>query len=224
MRLAQRTLLRITLLTLCLVSFGLAQSTYTITDLGTLGGFSYGYGINDLGQVTGESTNSNGADYAFLYSSGTMTNIGNGSTYVPSGWGINASGQVSATGLDATNDQSHAFLYSAGTWTDLGTLPGDNFSYGNGINDSGQITGQSGVINGSYHAFLYSAGTMTDLGTLPGGNSSVGNGINASGEVTGSAYTVTDGFSHAFLYSAGTMTDLGTLPGGNESLALRSTP
>jgi RHS repeat-associated protein len=217
MRLARRTVLRITLLTLCLVSASLAQSTYTVTDLGSFGGDSFGYGINVVGQVTGEADTALGANYAFLYSSGTMTNIGNGSTYVPSGSGINASGQVSATGLDATNDQSHAFLYSAGTWTDLGTLPGDNFSYGNGINDSGQVTGQSGVINGSYHAFLYSAGTMTDLGTLPGGNSSVGSGINASGEVTGSAYTVTDGFSHAFLYSAGTMTDLGTLPGANES-------
>ncbi len=56
MRLAQRTTLSISLLTLltCLASEGLGQTTYTITDLGSLGGgvYSNAGAINDIGQIT----------------------------------------------------------------------------------------------------------------------------------------------------------------------------
>ena len=48
--------LALALLALCLVSVGSAQSAYTVTDLGTLGGsHSEGNGINTSGQVTGYS-------------------------------------------------------------------------------------------------------------------------------------------------------------------------
>jgi hypothetical protein len=46
--------LALAVLTLCLVSVGSAQSTYTITDLGTLGGStSFGNGIKHL-KLTGK--------------------------------------------------------------------------------------------------------------------------------------------------------------------------
>ena len=69
--------------------------------------------------------------------------------------------------------------------TDLGTL-GGNYSLAHGINNSGQVVGESATANGYYHAFLYSSGTMTDLGTL-GGSRSGAWCINASGQVVGSA-------------------------------------
>jgi len=96
-------------------------------------------------------------------------------------------------------------LYSV---KDLGTLGGD-FSRGSGINNAGQVTGQSAASSiGDIHAFLYSNGQMKDLGTL-GGGLSQGNGINNAGQVTGYSSTST-GFTHAFLYSNGQMMDLGT--------------
>ena len=48
-----------------------------LAGMGTLGGpRSGGYGINTSGQVTGAADISGGFNHAFLYSSGTMTDLG----------------------------------------------------------------------------------------------------------------------------------------------------
>ncbi|MBE3097719.1 MAG: DUF3466 family protein [Planctomycetes bacterium] len=90
------------------------------------------------------------------------------------------------------------------TMTDLGALGGSN-TWATGINNVGQIVGQSGE-----HAFLYSGGVMQDLGTL-GGAWSLATSINDAGQVVGASDTVGDVNRHAFLYSGGVMSDLGTL-------------
>src|SRR5262245_7745481 len=97
--------------------------------------------------------------------------------------------------------------------TDLGTLPGDNFSAADGINNLGQVVGESGD-----HAFLYDKGTLIDLGALPGSPRSGATAINDFSQVvgwSGELYTA----AHAFLYESGLMTDLGTLPGDTFSRA-----
>ena len=94
--------------------------------------------------------------------------------------------------------------------TDLGTLGGSS-SDATGINDSGQVVGDSWLstaANSGRDAFLYSGGSMTDLGTL--GGDSYATGINDSGQVVGHLVYPTDQGFHAFLYSSGSMTDLGT--------------
>ena len=219
-----RTILTVSLLTLCLVSAGLAQTTYTITDLTPGGSYSVGFGINASGQVTGQfvttDNSGNSAIHAFLYSGGSMTDLGTLGGNSSSGIGINASGQVTGNSYTTGNYFYHAFLYSGGSMTDLGTLPGGSYSGGSGINDSGQVTGffTSGV--GTVHAFLYSGGSMTDLGTLSGGSYSQGQGINDSGQVVGLSDT-SNGAFHAFLYTPGTgMVDLNTLLPSGSGLTL----
>jgi probable HAF family extracellular repeat protein len=113
--------------------------------------------------------------------------------------------------------------------TDLGTLGGTQ-SFGNGINASGQVAGESSTTgDAADHAFLWkpttpngTSGTMHDLLTL-GGTSSYGYGINTTGQVTGASDTTGDSATRAFLWkpstpngTSGTMYDLGTL-GGTES-------
>ena len=65
------------------VATGAAAQTYTITDLGTFGpnsngNYSVAHCINASAQIAGESSapSTKMSDPAFLYSNGTLTNIG----------------------------------------------------------------------------------------------------------------------------------------------------
>src|SRR5215469_11694230 len=155
-----------------------AATTYTVTDLGSLGfGGTVGSGINATGQVTGYSYLSTLVPtpecppvygntkktcvehpwHAFLYSKGTMTDLGTvGGGDFSGGSAINLSGQVA--GWSATKNQgSDAFFWNGQKMTDLGNqAPLNGSSSGaNGINDSGQVVGQYGTAS-TTHAFLYS--------------------------------------------------------------------
>jgi len=103
--------------------------------------------------------------------------------------------------------------------TNLGKLPGDTYySRAYGINDKGQIVGDSVKDKTISHAFLWQNGKMTDLGTLPGFTSSHTVGINNNGQIVG--YCFKSGNSRPFLWQNGKMIDLGTLPGGQNSDAM----
>ena len=201
----------------------LGEILYTVTDLGTLGGSnSYATGINNSGQVVGYADTSSGSTHAFLYSNGTMADLGTLSGASSSyGLGTNNNGQVVGYTY-AANGSYRAFLYSNGTMADLGTLPGGSWSWATGINDNGQVVGWATPSSGTLteHAFLYSNGKMADLGTL-GGLQSQAYGINNNGQVVG-AVTPSSGDAYAFLYSSsnGTVIYPGTLPGYSGSAAL----
>ncbi len=115
---------------------------------------SYATAVNASGQVVGYS---NGQ--VFLYSHGSLTDLGYGTAS-----GINDSGEI----VGWSGSSPYAFLYSNGVMSNLGTLPGNNASQAIGINNNGQVVGQSytqgSILQG--HAFLYSNGVMTDLNTF----------------------------------------------------------
>jgi len=95
----------------------------SMQDLGTLGevdeiGYtlSYGYGINNTGQVVGTSTNTPGdLQRAFLYTDGAMHDLntlvvsGLGSATLTEARGINDQGQIAATGCGAIPAVCQAF-------------------------------------------------------------------------------------------------------------------
>lgn len=195
--------------------------TGVLTDIGTLGGVgSSAYGVNSTGQVVGYSDNSKGQFHAFVYKNGSMTDLGTlgkETTLSSFASGINTAGDIAGTSdlIISGQNSEHAFLYTGGTMKDLGTLGGFT-SRGYGINSSGQLVGDTDVLNGA-HAFVYTAGAMKDIGTL-GGESSAAIAINDSGQIVGYSDIKGNSVQHGFLYSAGVMKDLGTL-GGNYSSA-----
>jgi probable HAF family extracellular repeat protein len=92
--------------------------------------------------------------------------------------GINASGQIVGYYTDA-NYRSHGFLFNQGIYTTL-DVPGAVHTVACGINDSGQIVG-----NSSRGAFLLDQGSYTTL-RVPGADGTWAYGINATGQIVGS--------------------------------------
>lgn len=207
----------------------LAAPVYTLTDIGDLpGGFnsSVARGLNNLGQVVGESSTTNAlgqtVNRGFLWSNGVMTNLGDlpggGDTSIARG--INDSGQIvgqSSTNVNGTT-VTRGFLWQNGTMTMLGDLPGglDN-SVAFAINNAGQIAGSS-IAEVGTRAVTFQNGTLTNLGDLPGGgDSSNGVAINSSDVVAGASAAATG--QRATTFQNGTITNLGDLPGGVDSSA-----
>jgi probable HAF family extracellular repeat protein len=194
-----------------------ATTTYTMTDLGNLGGgVSQGFGINASGEVAGRSylnkvfffkcgrhTCRFTQNDPFSWIAGTMTDLGT----------FNAMTMSEATAVNGAGDvvggsNGDAFLVHNGKMTDLG--PGQ----ATGINGFGEIVGNS------QGAFLISGKTRTtlpDLSSYGGGGFSGASGINDNHQIAGSSDNAS-GYSHAVMWSNGTITDLGTL-GGTQSAA-----
>jgi probable HAF family extracellular repeat protein len=193
-----------------------APSSYTITDLGTLGGFnSFASAINDLDQVTGYADLAGFGTHAFLYEKGRMKDLGTlggpTNTINSFAFAINIISNVVGNSPIAAFPfpvPNHAFLYSHNFMMDLGTL-GGNQSTAYGVNDLNQVVGQSETATGAFHAFLYSKGKMYDLGTL-GGSESLAFDINDSGVVVGDSRPKGDDGFNAFILEKGHMRDLGS--------------
>jgi len=108
-----------------------------------------------------------------------------------------------------------AYLYRDGGLIDLGTL-GGNYTWANGMNNLGQIVGNSFLApdgDGNVHtrAFLWQDGSMRDLGTL-GGSSSGARDINDAGHVVGMSSNAANE-SRPYWYDGTTMQQLTTCHG-----------
>ena len=204
-----------------------ATTTYTITDLGSLGyGISDGLAINANGQVTGYSYLSTQIQvtcpprqygqqkkcyihpyHAFLYSHGTMTDLGTLGGNNSQGLSVNLSAQV--VGLADTKTGFSDFLWNGKTMTDLSPMG----AYA--INDFGQIAGACGSPS---RACLDVNGTITPLPDPS--NTAITNcsasAINNDGQMAGTCDD-TSSYLHAVLWQNGTATDLRTLAGPQAS-------
>ena len=191
-----------------------------LRDLGTLpgGGVALAYGVNALGQVTGESFASpGGGPFAFLSGpdGGALRNLGAMGGIKSVGNAVNASGQVTGYAEFGIGGYSiHGFLSApnGGALRDLGIN-----CTGYGVNDAGRVTGSW---NGSAFLSGPDGGPLKSLGKLAGyTKNNCGLGVNASGQVAGygmrqfvkMGFTITN--YRAFLSEpdGGALKDLGAL-------------
>jgi probable HAF family extracellular repeat protein len=201
-----------------------ATSTYTETIMGSLGdGFTDATAINASGQVTGDSATAKEIQvpcppaqygqpkkcfepiaHAFLFSNGTMKDLGTLGGTGSEGLAINDSGEV--VGWSQTKaGTSDAFLWNGTRMTDLGPL---SQFYPHGINNSGQI---AGTCNQSFPC-VDSNGTFTALPDPPSLTCNGAAAINNNGQVLGDCGD-SSGNSHGVVWTNGTPTVLPTLGG-----------
>jgi probable HAF family extracellular repeat protein len=194
---------------------GMPGAGGVMVDLGTLGGpTSAVIAIIDAGGVAGFADTAGGFQRAFLSVPGEagMRDLGTLGGNHSSAFGINASGQIAGTASRASAGD-RAFRYdptspTTGVMRDLGVIAGFSSSSGQGMNDAGQVVGQSNFSATAFsHAFRYdgtpgAGGVMVDLGaSLGAGVNSNAFGINSQGITVGQA-EVTPGEYRAILWRA----------------------
>ena len=202
---------------LVLILAGLAQGwdRYQVIDLGTLGGDeSWAYGINDNGQIVGQSQKSSSVYHAFLWESGTgMKDIYIPGTSMTGASDINNAGQVvGPLGIGGAPAINKAYRWSESEG--ITYLAPSLSTYATAINSTGRVCGN---IYPNNHGFYWDeAQGLTDINTL-GGSLSDAHGINDANQVVGGSFTAQTKF-HAFVWdSANGMVDL--LPGFPSSCA-----
>lgn len=185
-----------------------ASTSYTIADLGSLGGsYVYGYGVNSNGLVAGTSfTTGNAAFRAYISDGVTITSLGTLGGANSEAYSINDAGQVTGYSYAQTNGPNHAYFWNGAAMIDLGTMGKFN-SIGYGINNSGQITGSAYNDSNDQLAFLWDGTNMVNIGGL-GGTVTYGRAINDSGQIAGSSNTAGN-LQRAFFWDGATMIDIG---------------
>ena len=206
----------------CLIPILSAQVMYTARPLTLTSNATYSAvtALNNEGQAAGWSDigPSDNIRHPFLYSGGTMIDLGTFGGSAGGANGLNNLGYVVGYATYANKEQ-HAFLYTGGGLLDL--TPDDTVNgiiylgSANGINDSGQVVGVIQNTNSSNplarlgHAFLYSGNTLTVLGASDTTRNTQALGIDASGEIFGTAvnYSGPSG-AYGWFYSNGTFTNM----------------
>jgi len=224
-----------------------ATATYTITDLGSLGGgVTHGLAINASGQVTGDSFLSKqvqvpcpypqppnqkcfaNLDHAFFWSNGTMTDLGTLGGLNSQGLAINGSGEVAGESSPKGPGPDEPFLSNARDHK-LTALPFMNDAFG--IDDSCQIAGQCNELPANPEVFacvVSSNDTITALGDSvpPLGNSNLSCGEAVAINNHGQALANCDGpalpENGAVVWTNGTPTVVGTLGGSAAGRAINN--
>jgi probable HAF family extracellular repeat protein len=195
---------------------------YEVTDLGSLGGHTVGFALNDRGDVSGYAEFADGRFRGFLYTGGEFINLGTLGGDSSIALAINNSGDVVGQ-AETTLGELHAFLKPrGGEMIDLGTLGGDQ-SVALGINDAGVIVGAANAtVGGRIRAFVYENNVMRDLGVSPTDAYSAALAISNNG-IIGGEYTIEASASAArkgfVLDQRGAFYDVGSF-GGTTTVVL----
>lgn len=182
---------------------------------------SFAYDINDSGLIIGQAVMHN-SPRAVLWRRFKLFELGELGGDVSSANALNPRGWIAGFSNTTGNLEAHATLWKGFKPIDLGTLPGGTAAIGRGLNDYGDVVGDSnsGAADPSTSfATLWKNGRVYNLG-LAGGERSYAKAINNKGQIVGwRVQNVGPNPNlHAILWEHGNAHDLGTL-GGSYSIA-----
>ena len=160
---------------------GAAAATYTVTDLGSLGGeVTQAFAINASGQVTGSSVVGKAVqvpcppqpyggpnkcftnpEHAYLWSGGSMSDLGTLGGLDSQGVAISDSGDVVGWSTPKPGGRGDAFLWNGHK---MSVVSGMAPSGARGVNDSGQVAGECGdIVSPEVFACVVAGGSVTTL-------------------------------------------------------------
>lgn len=180
-----------------------------VTDLGNLGApFVRTTGMNNKGQVVGESRTATDEYLGFVWNNGVMTAM---YPFVP--YKISDNGHI--VGYTCMFWCSRAAMFLNGTVTEIGTL-GGRVIVPSDVNNQGQVVGYATLAQGpdpiGPRAIIWETSSgILDLGTLFGDDHAFASAINNYGQVVGNSFSHDADVTRAFIWDNGTMSDLGTL-------------
>jgi probable HAF family extracellular repeat protein len=198
-------------------------ATYSIADLGSLGGGrTTPMGINNRGAVVGFSNTVGGLTRAFLHTAGTLIDLGTLGGAESFAYRINDNGIIVGRAQDESG-RFHAFVTTltggAITLSSLDARADGDFGAGLGINSAGDVTGYYTTAGAHMSArnrvFSYRDFRVTDVGTF-GGEDGVAVAVNDRGSMAGffSTEPHADYAQHgSFLFVGGKLVPIGSLGG-----------
>lgn len=197
---------------ICAAPAGLAQS-YTILDLGTLGGYmSRGFGLNNFNHVVGSAFTADAALHGLLWNQGLNEILPLPGNLQSEAFGINDGNVAVGMSYNMGQQVMNGILFANGQATALGPIGA------RGINNLGEVVGYLSLNDPNFgwvdHAAHWSGGALTDLGTL-GGHFAYLYAINDRAQAVGLSFMTGDNVTHAALWKNGVWKDLGTLGGAN---------
>jgi probable HAF family extracellular repeat protein len=150
--------------------------------LAPITGMTFGFGVNDSGQMVGQYHDNTIGDIAVEYSNGSLLTLFGGAALA-----INNAGEVVGWSRNLTSQYGYPVLYKDGVATQIG--PESPYSRALGINNSGVVIGMYAPDYNVLHAFVYQNGVFSDLNDIasagPGAEFESADAINDLGQITG---------------------------------------
>ena len=175
-----------------------AGGVYQIDDLGTFTGSGFGWAtrINNAGQITGYATAQTGAYHAFLWTAGSMADLGTlhftGNRAYSQGLGLNDAGQTVGFAYATFQGPEHGFFHDGTQQIDITPAEQFGLAQGHNINSAGFIAGyiSSSQTGGGFRAAIWNPNTASWGLIPPVEDTSEGYGydINESGEIVGTSF------------------------------------
>jgi len=195
-------------LALCLLASALAQSARPVTPSCNFSRIQIGlytsvYRINNKNVIVGTYNPNASAQFGYVLTGTTVTNIDYPGSAFTSAFGMNDNGEVVGAYAMTLTSPDQGFSWLNGVFTTL-TYPGSLATYAQGINIHNVIVGTYQDSQGANHGFAYSGGKYVAI-NIPGATSTLLSGINKNGAIVGSYIDVSN-VGHGILYQNGKFT------------------